>query len=384
MRDLIKWSIFLFAACILLLFSRYYPYLHKNFPGLRVAALAGQYERPVLPRLGLSSWFAGTYQKALNQQMKEDPQIRPLAVRSYNELLFQLFHHESHEVLEMGKNGYLFDNTYIETSLGMLYKGDDFLAKQVQNLIAFQNVLREKGKHFLVLLPPSNASIFPEFYPRKYQGIVARKSDRLALSESLEENQIPYIDFQYFSTLKNQVPYPLYPKKGLHWSHYGATWAADTLKKQIESLLGTTLPVMSFDQLEVTDKLRAPDDELGKILNVLQEVQYDSMAYPQIQYVSDSTTKRPNVLVIGDSYYRVLFDLGIPQELFAPESKYWHYFHEVISPRHPNGFPLDKRKELVQGAIDQSEIIIFQASETNVHRLGFGFAELILEWETSP
>ncbi|MEM6629899.1 MAG: hypothetical protein AAF694_09500 [Bacteroidota bacterium] len=68
------------------------------------------------------------------------------------------------------------------------------------------------------------------------------------------------------------------------------------------------------------------------------------MAYPTIHYSLDSTTARPNILVIVDSYYHVLHDMGIPQQLFTPDAAYWHYFEREVSLKHPEGIPINKQR----------------------------------------
>lgn len=377
-KNLGKWLIFLLSAGLVLLLGIYYPELQNRFPALQGRPLAGAFTVTRAPRLTLKNWLSRDFQNNVSNTLKEDPKIRPLFVRLKNEWLFRMFGTEAHDVLEMGRDGYLFDKTYIRASLGLDYKGDEFITEKATKLEQLHQYLKNKGKALILLMPPAKAGHIPEKIPASYDNIKPQTSNRQALIQACQQKNIPYLDCSHLITLEKQMGWEMYPVTGLHWSHLGATWAADSLVGKIEELLPIRMPQMQFDSLTITNQLRSPDQEFGELLNLLRPYPYDSMAYPVIHYQSDSNTDRPKVLILGDSYYRVMYDMGIQAGLFDQGSQYWHYFEQFIAPQHEGGVAVDKSPENIRKILDEMDVILYVASETNLHRIGFGFTEAAL------
>lgn len=373
-----KSLIFLLSAGLILLMGIYFPFLSKRTAALQVKPLAGSFSVTERPTLSIYNWLKGTFQKDYTAILKEDPDMRPLFVRIRNEMRYQLFNTEAHPVLEIGKGGYFFDKTYIRSSLGMYFRGEEFAQKQADLLGKAHQYLKSKGKELLVLLPPAKAAHILEKVPAAYDKFEAKTSDRMALLAAFREKGITCMDFEFLRNLEDQTGLPMYPQAGLHWSLLGATYAADSMSKTIENLLGIQMPKMQFDELELTTEPRDSDEEFGRLMNVLSPIRYDTIAYPTIRYESDTATTKPKVLILGDSYYRVFYDMGIQKNLFHPKSQYWHYFEKHIAPEHEWGAKIKKDPVSLRKVLDEIDIVLYVASETNAHRLGFGFTEAIL------
>ncbi|RMG17769.1 MAG: hypothetical protein D6730_23640 [Bacteroidetes bacterium] len=379
-QRLFKWGIFLVAAGGLLLLAAYYPLLQTRLSWLQARPLAGAFTLTEAPQLSVPAWFSGDFQQQTAQALKENPEIRPLFVRLKNEWLFRIFHAESHPVLEIGRRGYLFDKTYIHAALGLDYQGDAFIEQQVQQLSRLHAYLQQRGKQLLLLMPPPKAAHIPENLPAAYAAFEPGLSNRRALAAACRQQQIPFMDFSFLRKLEKQQGWPMYPPTGLHWSHYGATLAADSMTRYMEQLLHIRMPRMQVDSLLITNEIRPPDNEFGELLNLLRPYPYDSLAYPLLSFHTDSATTRPRVLILGDSYYRLLYDLGFQQQLFHPASRYWHYFEQHISPEHEGGASIDKSPAALQRVLEDTDLVLYVASATNLHRMGFGFTEAVLEW----
>ncbi len=362
----------------ILLLASYYPYLQDRFSGLQAAPLAGAFTVSERPKLSISNWLRGDFQADYTRAIKENPDIRPFFVRLKNEALLQLFGTESHPVLQIGKDGYLFDKTYIYASLGLDYKGDAYIAEQAKRLQELHHYLQEKNKTLLMLMPPSKAAHIPEKLPRAYRSFKPKTTNRQALAQALKQQGVPYIDFSYLRERELSSGLRMYPATGLHWSHYGATLAADSLAHRIEKLLNIQLPDLQIDSLLLTNELRSPDNEFGELLNLYTPYVYDTMAYPILSYDTDSNTYKPKVLIVGDSYYRLMYDMKFQEHLFDPASQYWHYFEKYIAPNHTSGVAVDKNKGHLQELIEQMDVVLYVVSATNVHRIGFGFTEAVL------
>ena len=134
---------------------------------------------------------------------------------------------------------------------------------------------------------------------------------------------------------------------------------------------------LQIDSIISSSRLRPPDNDLGEILNLVRPVETQPMPYPKVSFISDSMTVMPRLLVIGDSFYRTFFDLGYHQAVFSSQSVYWHYFTQLMNAENPTGIPINKDRLNIPVIIDQADLVILMAGESNLHQLGFGFIEAL-------
>lgn len=345
------------------------PLFRPSFHVLPPLSLSpeGQYKKP---RFSFADYFSSAYQDSFNLFIDHNFDYRPFFIKSCNEINYHLFKLNPSDVI-IGKEGYLFAPTTVANYTGETFPGLGIIKNNVRLLKKVQDSLKNHNIDLLVLYAPGKATFYSEFLPDKY---IARKKDSTAYAQysaEFKNQQINFIDLNaYFLSIKNKSKYLLYPKQGAHWSYYGLALSVDTITKFIESRRNIK---MSFTYTDVVLKsdLTFPDYDLGEILNVLNTLPHDPMPYPKY---SDDAAKsyKPDVLVIGDSYWLNSIWAGIPKRLFK-QDVFWYYFNEE--------FINDKPQKILVADINLKEkllgrdVIIIESSEANYEDFFFHFAE---------
>ena len=103
------------------------------------------------------------------------------------------------------------------------------------------------------------------------------------------------------------------------------------------------------------------------------------MPYPKIRYIKNDSTVRPNVLSVGDSFYKLIYEFGIVDGLFDSQSTFWYYNHEVYPMRLVNGKRLTNKDLDILDEIRQRDVVMITAYEDNLERFGFGFIDTVYE-----
>ena len=372
MKQILKYILFLFPLIILLLPEWYLPILTKNKPAWQSSILGGTFQKTDRPAWEVPTWLMGRFQDKYEEHLKTQSTNASFFVRRRNQLYYQLFESIPSANVTAGKENTFHQTFYCNEYIGQDFKGHAFLEELAKKVEKVNQSLLQKGKHLLVLLPPGKARVLPHTLPTFYQKNASRNTNWEVFSKLLEEKKIPYLNYQAFIDSPDQYEHPIYPQLGLHWSYYGAAVAAELSKQKIEQLLDKKLPKMDYSEVELSTKLKGEDRELLNGANLMHFPEILPMPYPTISYQSDSSTYKPRVLIVGDSFYKLQFNLGVQQALFDEQSSFWYY--------NSNSLPQGKRvnQENLQEVIESTEIILLSHAEINIHRTGFGFLDQLI------
>src|SRR5690606_19074770 len=85
---------------------------------------------------------------------------------------------------------------------------------------------------------------------------------------------------------------------------------------------------------------------------------------------------KPSVLVISDSYYWGMFNLGISENAFR-DSHFWYYNYEVYPDSYKS--PLIASAVNLKDEIRKRDVIIIMATEANLSKFGWGFIDRAYE-----
>jgi hypothetical protein len=371
-QQVLKYSLFIGILAVLTLGLWYVPPLQRNVRALQTPDLGGSFEPAPAPVLTPKSWLSGSYQRMTEQHLKQESALSPFFVRARNQLIYQTFGEVPSKLVTKGQDGYFYSTEYCDAYIGKDATDQAQLEALADQLQRIQRKLQEKGKTLLVLLPPGKPRVLPQFLPEFYQKNGSKFSDYDRFRFLLFEKGVPLQDFAFFFNHDTASDYPLYPQFGLHWSYYGAALATDSIRTQIGALLDLQLPIMQWQaDIPMQTDLLPTDRELLYGANLWDDPPIRPMPYPNITYAyQDTIHTRPKVLAVGDSYYKLLYDYGIPQGLFHPNSRFWYYYNTSI----PAG-DRSPRDENLNEIIEQYDIILLPHAEINIKKFGFGFLE---------
>lgn len=357
--------------CVLLYLSLIAPHLQKRFGIFKEKPLAGYVSKIEKTKIGIKALWTTDYQSHIESYISRNFGLRPPVVRFYNQLLFWAFKTTNAYSIIVSKDNTLFAKGYINAYTGKDYIGKEKIQNKAAKILKVQHDLETKNKNFLVVFAASKPRYFKDKIPGYYLDDVS-VTNYDAYMKTFDELDINCIDFNpVFLSLKPVARYPLYPKLGIHWSAYGSYLAADSLVRYIERIRGADLPDISVESITVRPAVGA-DNDIEQSLNLLFPIRDREYAYPELAF--DTINKdRPNVLVVADSFYWLIYGLGVQQHVFGNRSKFWYYFQEVYPDNktsHTNARDLNFKEEM-----DKFDVIVLLTQDGSLRRFAYDFIE---------
>lgn len=363
-----KYNKLLFLFILLILT---FPSLQKSFQLINIKPLKGSYILNKKPdSLNFRTWFSGIFQKKYSSYYNDFLGFRPFLVRINNQIEYSLFNKVHTKLTVLGKNNHLFQSDYIDSYYGLDYVGENRVQDGINKLKLIQKKLNENNIQFILILAPGKASFMPENIPQFYAKHTKHKTNYDEYINQLKNSNINYIDFrQYFQMIKDTCRYPLFPLNGAHWSGYGCTIVSDSMNTYISKLMGINMPKQVSNGGYITNiDLKGSDEDLAIPLNIFEKVKNNNMYYPNIQYITNKNTSRPNALFIGDSYIYSFFQFyPYYENCFGQNTSCWGYNYLV---KWDHGRKINKdifvRNLNVEKEILSRDIIIILITQSNI------------------
>ena len=187
---------------------------------------------------------------------------------------------------------------------------------------------------------------------------------------------IPHIHFTpIFQEWKKTTPYPLYTRYGTHWAHSTIPAVTDTILRKMEELLQRQLPSVQYVDSNLTTRYQASDRELEGQLNLLFPLRHQRLPMPTFALKPEGNDAKPNLLVIGDSYFTQLE--GSPFMEAFNRVDYWKYNKQAFSTestRSEKVVYIDRYKIL-----DETDIVVVMFTSMYAYKYFFGFLETLEE-----
>lgn len=354
----------------------------QTFKIFELKNLAGSFELTPCPEFSKSSWFDGTFQEQFTKSTEDHIGFRAWFIRLRNELDYDLFHIMHSGAIE-GKDQVFYEEYYIASLYGAYNMGEAYMQRKLDKLQFVQDELQKRGIFFMLLIAPGKAAIYPEYFPAKWENAPRTESNYDLLHKLLGDRPINYIDMRsYLTKVKDTATHPLFPRCGTHWSGYTATVVADTMFRYIENKTHLNLTDYQFAKGICTNTdLRFTDNDIGESMNLFFDVPSWDMYYPKLIFKKrDSTTSRPDILSIGDSFNQSFLGFyPFFDSIFGKNSQYWYYnkcisWPDSIASKFIWTENLDYKKE-----IENRKIILLVTTDHNLKDFGFEFIDRLYE-----
>lgn len=359
---------------LLFLITLFIPMIEEKIQQIEFLPLEGVQEKTKKPVLDLRNWLSSSFQECYVKYIEENIPFRTWLIRLRNQIRYSLFNETSASKIVIGKEGYLYEQDYINAYLGKDYIGEESMKSRLKQLESLQNTFKSQGKDLMLVIVPGKATFYPEYLPDRFKRPDNCKTNYDLFCRLIKEYKINTIDFQkYFLDNKNKSPYPLIPKCGIHWSYYGMSLAVDSIIKYIEQLRNINLPDLKISNYVTSEIPQNPDYDLGNLLNIITLIKQPTLYYPVYNYYVSSSHTKPKVLTIGDSFYWNLYNDSIPQRLFD-NVQFWYYANSV----YPESFssPLTISQIDVKSEINKQDIILIIITEFGLGNIGYGFVDI--------
>ncbi len=357
---------FIIAATLFL------PMIQLKFCFIEVAPLQGGVSVAAKPEFKKEDYWSLYYQENYNKYINDNFGFRPLLVRLVNQARFSLFNATNAPGVVIGKDGELFIESYIDDYIGRNFIGKNKIAQNVTKIKCVQDSLKSRGIDLIVVFAPGKASFHPELIPDTYLQKKKDSTNYLSYADLLTSNKINFIDLnKWFYLNKPKFKHPIYPKYGTHWNHYGMTLALDSITKFIEKKRQINLPDFDYSLINYNTDLKGNDFDIGILMNLLVPIEKDPLPYPVYKFKKEIGFTKPNVLVVGDSYWWCPVGDNLPIRFFQ-EDEYWFYNKDQLIQN-------EKRKKVKElnfsASIAQRHVIILMATEATFYMFPYGFID---------
>lgn len=345
-------------------------------------SLKGVSTMPDCPHVTLRDFADGSWQAQMEKYATFNFGFREPAIRLYNQYVWSCYHKTLNKGIVPGRDGYLYERYFVEDYYeSRMYKytenPQELLDKfdlEARRLARLQALLKERGKTLFVAIMPGKDVLYPEHLPS--QDTMTRTPGPKAYPEYLrlfDQYGVNYVDvLGWFQDIKGSVSYPLMTPQGTHWSNIAATYAFDSIMRYMQSLGGPAIRPVCLGKPYV-DKVREPDDDLARLLNLVvtpreKEYKYVDVTYPPTNQLSNLPTRKPSLIVLGDSFFWNISYNYTLDSLFR-YTYYWFYYNTVyFDPAHDNTSQYDLR-----AALDDADYIMFSYCSGQLYDLGNGF-----------
>lgn len=354
------------------------PMIMTFYPLIQIDPLKGSFEDNKRPQFGWNPWFSGKYQDSMALFINDKTGGRPFLVRVNNQLDYSIFGKANVSSVVIGKNDYLYEQSYINAYYGTDFVGWEKVDEKIRKLQAVSDTLKSKGITLVVAFAPGKGSFFPEFIPdnkRRRKGTtnyeVYRK--RLAMSS------IAFIDLKsWFGSMKNTSLHPLFPKTGIHWSSYGEVIAADSLISFINGRTDKTqIPDLEIVDVETSNYAYNTDDDIEKSMNLLFNIPDDELGYPKFRPVHVSDKPITRVLTIADSYYWGMYHWGLTKDYFG-DGSFWYYNKEVYPDSFKKMTHVEDMYSMYQ-EVKKHNVVLLLFTDANLKEFAYGFVERLYD-----
>lgn len=362
---------------LMILFILLLPSVQSKFKIVQFQKLEGSFKKLERPVFSKSDWLDGSYQSRYRNFTAENVGFKNPLIRLHNQLLLSLFKQANANSVIVGKKNYIYEESYIDSYLGVDFIGDSAILEQVRKLKSVRESLQKKNIELMLVIAPGKGHFYPEHIPDRFKSRRGLKTNYEAFLPELAKNQIPFIDFnRLFIQNKETAKYPLYSQAGIHWSSYGVITVMDSLIKFVEKVKGVTLP-----QLEVKDTLisnipKEADNDGEKGMNLLFNFSKETLAYPTINFKPSDAPKIKS-MVIADSFYWMLYGKGFSSEVFD-DGQFWYYNEQIYQASNKGSREVGEL-DFITHEVEKSDIVILMLTEANLFRLGFGFVEQLYD-----
>ena len=307
----------------------------------------------------------GSYQMYLAKNAWKKAGFREFFSRCYNQVAFTFFGKTANPNVKKGSHNELYLTGNLDDITGKLLtdrygsienaKAD--AQKNVKETLALIDTLRQHGTEFLFVFCPTKTAVYPEYMPKPYKDNIS--DFRLAdyYIQLFKENDIPHIDFyNYFISLKDSAPYPLYTKTGCHWAESTIPMVADSILRKIEAMTAYQLPSINYVDPNLSSHYSGHDSELETHIDLLFPMRNPELPRPVITLADTIGKDHPSLLVVGDGYFAPLLESCFIEAFDSWD--YWMYNNLSNSSRPANKWKYLDQMFNTAETLEQADIVI--------------------------
>lgn len=343
------------------------PMIQQRFPFVKEKTLAGVDNKLKAPTISITDWLNGEFQKKLDEALNVNIGFRKTLVRIHNQVLYSVFNITKAGAVVIGKEGYLYDHSYIKGYTGGDFVGIENINIQIQKAIVVQAELKKKNIDLVLVFAPGKGSYYSEFIPDPHLNRpVVDSSNYVCYTRACTDARLPFIDLRkYFLSIKDTVGHPVFSQVGVHWSDYGAFLGIDTVSKYIAKIRNIQMNRAFVSSFQKRDSTKGQDKDVLNLLNIFSEVPYFPLSYLKFHLSRDSSYIKPKLLAVSDSYFSTIVATGLVDSLYS-DWDYWLYNTRLSNKNQSFNF---------KNEIEKRDVILILATDATLCQFPYGFID---------
>ncbi len=323
---------YLFAVLMVLLLA---PLLQYKFDIIGVKKLKNFTPQAPEPELTFDSYRSGKFQAQSEKYLSERYGFRPVTIRLYNQYLYTCYKKTCSAFFTPGKDGWMYYRPGVLDYYGLeapkhlksREKAIEGFEYEIGQMNELRSILKNDfGIEYLTFIAPDKAFIYPEHLPDMDRDTsIMNPADYF--SRRLKETGFPNVDMTaWFKKIKDTTTMELFKPMDSHWE-YMAAIGYDSLFRFMDSLNNFGIPKTHVERITKTVTSEKQDDE--KTLNLLFRNWWHTNSYTaEVSVTTDSTTRKPKVLFVGDSFIFAL-ESQFPIKQVLKDKEIWFYYDDV-------------------------------------------------------
>jgi len=364
----------LFVLLIGLLFL---PLIQANLKLINIRPLDGSFVTGSDTALTVADWFNDSYQSKKTSYFNDNFGFRNFLVRLRNQLDYSFFNKANADDIVIGKKNYLFWLRQIKAYYGQDFIGADSIEQRMEMLKYVQDTLAKLHKTIVMVLAPGKAIFYPEYIPDKYRTAIGHTNYEYYRNYA-DKLGINCIDLTaYLLGQRKSSKDSLFPQYGVHLSVDGNVYAGYVVMTIIGALRHINLTKLIWKYGENVDE-EDKDLDAEKSMNLLFDLKKNkTLNVRPIVKDDKKPVVFPTVLIIGDSYARLMFTKSGLALAVSNMSHLWLYgknfyaYGDIISLKKSYSFGKKYAKRMVLG----HDVTVIMATDVNYPDFGFGIIE---------
>lgn len=353
--------------------------------------LSGVVNVPEKPEISLENLASGTFQNELEDWLEYHLFTRRILTRTYNQLLYSVFHSTDNREMLVGKDDYVFEKAYATAYLAELTDEEvRALEYSIERVDKLHDLLKERGIPLIVRMSPSKAELYPEYLPSAYDRFVQMKQGGTyaanwyqAFIEIISKTDIPVYDrHDMLVQMKNDEEI-VFAKGGIHWTLAPMAEYINGLNALLEELLETKLGRMVITQKEIVlgQMGNVDDSDIWQICWNALNVEPDYLS-PHIQYTSTAGEAPLHVFMVGQSFSTLLLSTIYSVEKPVWTETYFSWYNSRVlqyKEGYTGGIQFSESTDDYERYL-QADVIIVEFLENGYGWIQFEFVENMLHY----
>lgn len=288
------------------------------------------------PELTFQNYSKGEYQRQVDNYLRENYATRALSIRTHNEYRYDFFDKETcNSFFFPGEDNWMYYRPGVLDYYGQeapkFFKSNEELRQyfdnQLDSLCELRSILKnDYGIELLSFVAPDKPFIYPEHLPKMERDTTLIHGASY-YSERAKEIGFPNINMiSWYAKIADTSSRNLFMPMDSHWT-YSAAYGYDSLFRFMDSLNDFSIPKMKIGKINEHKYIGRQDDEAT--LNLLFKLRNDTPKYTaEISVIADSTSRKPKVLFVGDSFIFAFEWMTVKKDLISYYEN-WFYYDKV-------------------------------------------------------